>query len=164
MQIFRMMRDMISVIIQKFIHCTLTSTRKYQEKIKDKSAGAILESFVGLRSKMYSLRHQAGHADKDAQKAKGIKKSTIRTLQHDDYIKCLFDMEQRQHTFHSIRSQNHQLFTIKQKKTSLSAFDDKRYLLNCSVHSLPYGHKRLKSLCDEDSGTPVKRLRCRHCE
>ena len=45
---------------------------------KDESAGCILESFVGLRSKMYSLQHS--DSGKDARKAKGIKKSVVRTI------------------------------------------------------------------------------------
>ena len=40
----------------------------------------------------------------------------------------------------SIRSEKHQLYTIKQNKVSLAPYDDKRYLLEDRVTSLPYGH------------------------
>lgn len=134
--------------------------------MKDESAGAILESFVGLRSKMYSLRHERSHASKDAQKAKGIKKSAIRTISHDDYLDCLLNVKQMRHSFHAIRSQRHVLYTIKQKKLSLSCYDDKRYLLNCNIHSLPYGHYALKRTGDDAAvgGGAPKRRKCDECQ
>ena len=139
-----------------------TKHKKQPGYMKDESAGAILENFVGLRSKMYSIHHEQQHTDKDAQKAKGIKRATIRTIKHEDYIDCLFQMKQMQHSFHAIRSQHHQLYTVKQKKQSLSCYDDKRYLLNCSIHSLPYGHKALKRKCEENE-TGVKYQKCKEC-
>ena len=143
----------------------LYSTKHQKEPgwMKDESAGGILESFVGLRSKMYSIRHDKEHANKDTQKAKGIKKSAIRTMKHDDYLRCLLNMTQMKHSFHAIRSQRHNLYTIKQKKVSLSAYDDKRYILKCNIHSLPYGHKFLKRKCD-DEGRGKKYRRCKECE
>ena len=127
---------------------------------KDESAGCILESFVGLRSKMYSLQHS--HSDKDARKAKGVKKSVVRTISHQDYLDCLLNTKQMKHSFHAIRCHRHRLYTVKQTKLSLSSFDDKRYLLDCSIHSLPYGHKALKRRCDS-SGAPTKYRKCGEC-
>ena len=43
-----------------------------------------------------------------------------------------------------IRSQQHQLVVAQVNKTALSAFDDKRFLLDCGVKSLAYGHHSLK--------------------
>ncbi len=132
--------------------------------MKDESAGAILQDFVGLRSKMYSLQHTPRDVDKDARKAKGIKKSTVRTIRHEDYVECLFNMKQMRHSFHAIRSQQHQLYTVKQRKLSLSCYDDKRYLLDCSIHSLPYGHRALKRECTEDgSERGGKYRKCGEC-
>ena len=127
---------------------------------KDESAGCILESFVGLRSKMYSLQHS--DSDKDARKAKGVKKSVVRTISHQDYLDCLLNTKQMKHSFHAIRCHRHRLYTVKQTKLSLSSFDDKRYLLDCSIHSLPYGHKALKRRCDS-SGSPTKYRKCGEC-
>ena len=127
---------------------------------KDESAGCILESFVGLRSKMCSLQHS--DSGKDVRKAKGVKKSVVRTISHQDYLDCLLNTKQMKHSFHAIRCHPHRLYTIKQTKLSPSSFDDKRYLLDCSVHSLPYEHKAVKRRCDS-SGAPTKYRKCGEC-
>ena len=40
-----------------------------------------------------------------------------------------------------IKSINHILVTYESNKISLSAFDDRRYILDDEIKSLPYGHK-----------------------
>ena len=39
-----------------------------------------------------------------------------------------------------IRSRDHELFSIKTSKVSLSCNDSKRYILRDNVHTLAYGH------------------------
>ena len=65
-------------------------------------------------------------------------------LSHADFCKCLFDVHQFEHEFSNIRSKSHKVTTSRQKKLSLSPFDDKRYLLD-NVFSLPYGHYRINN-------------------
>ena len=43
-----------------------------------------------------------------------------------------------------IRLEQHQLVVTQVNKTALSAFDDKRFLLDCSVKSFAYGHHSLR--------------------
>jgi len=45
-----------------------------------------------------------------------------------------------------IRSQKHRMYTMNINKVSLSAYDDKRYILNDGFTSLAYGHYRIQSL------------------
>ena len=40
-----------------------------------------------------------------------------------------------------IKSINHILVTYESNKISLYAFDDKRYILDDGINTLPYGHK-----------------------
>ena len=40
-----------------------------------------------------------------------------------------------------IKSFGHRMYTYESNKTSLSAFDDKRYILDDGIHTLVYGHK-----------------------
>ena len=40
-----------------------------------------------------------------------------------------------------IKSKNHNLITYEINKTSASSFDDKRYILNYGINTLPYGNK-----------------------
>lgn len=45
-----------------------------------------------------------------------------------------------------ISSKLHQIFTVESRKLSLSAFDDKRFILRNGIKSLPYGHYTIRDL------------------
>ena len=45
------------------------------------------------------------------------------------------------HDMRGIKSKNHNITTYEKNKISLSAFDDKRYILDDGINTLPYGHK-----------------------
>jgi hypothetical protein len=81
---------------------------------------------------------------------KGIKKSALKKeISHNDYFRCLNSekvKDQRQNIeFNLIRSNKHNLSSIKINKVSLCSVDDKRYLTD-NVHSLAYGHKNISTL------------------
>ena len=100
-----------------------------------------MKEFVGLRTKMYSLEYD----NKSMKKAKGVKKYVIKKyMTHEDYRNCLFDTSEYLHSMNSIRSIKHQLYTVRQNKTTLSSYDDKRYMLEDGISTLPYGHYRTK--------------------
>ena len=42
-----------------------------------------------------------------------------------------------------IKPFNHRMYTFESNKISLSAFDDKRYILDDGINTLPYGHKNI---------------------
>lgn len=112
--------------------------KKVLGRMKDECAGKIMTEFIGLRSKMYAYKTEEKNTVK---KLKGIKKSVIeRKIQFEDYQRCLFDSENLLVTMNIIRSQKHNLFTIKQNKLDLSSKDEKRYVSKNSVNTLPYGH------------------------
>ena len=74
-------------------------------------------------------------------KTKGVKKYVVKKdSSYQDCVDCLFEEGKYMHTMQSIQSIKHQLYTIKQNKVSFSPYDDKRYLLNDGVSSLPYSH------------------------
>ena len=99
--------------------------------------GEIIEEFVGLREKMYSLKIKK----EEMKKTKGAKKNVVKKdISHQDDVDCLFEERKFMHTMQIIRSFNHQLYTIKQNKVSISSYDDKRYLMDDRDGSLPYGH------------------------
>ena len=105
--------------------------------MKDELNGEVIEEFVGLRAKMYSLKTKK----EEMRKAKGVKKNVVKKgTSHQDYIDCLFEERKFMHTMQTIRSFKHQLYTIKQNKVSLRHYDDNRYLMDDGVNSLPYGH------------------------
>lgn len=108
-----------------FLH-SLTN-KKVLGKMKDETNGVPIIEFVGLRSKMYSIKLEL----EEKKRAKGVKKSVVKKqLKHQHYKSVLFDKSSRKDIMKMIRNDNHNLYTVVQNKTSLSAFDDKRYLLN----------------------------------
>ena len=109
-------------------------SKKVIGKMKDELNEEIIEEFVGLRAKMYSLKRKK----EEMEKAKGVKKNIVkRDISHQDYADCLFEERKFMHTMLTIRSFKHQHYTIKQNKVSLSPYDNKRYLLNDGASSLP---------------------------
>ena len=124
-----------------FLHSK--TNKKVIGKFKDKTAGSPIPEFVGLRAKMYSFALDSG---REKQTAKGVKKSVKeREIKHQDFKDCLFSKVPQQHSMIGFMSDCHQLYTEKLTKTSLSPYDDKRYLLEDGVTSLAYGHYKVFS-------------------
>ena len=109
---------------------------------KDECKGKPIKEFVGLRSKMYSLDIEGGI---DRFKAAGVKKSVkLQQLNHQLYKDVLDKRQDTVVTQHLIRSRLQVLETVSQVRTGLSAYDDKRYILDDGVSTLPYGHRDIK--------------------
>src|SRR5437899_12019136 len=84
-----------------------TENCKVIGKFKDECNSDPVVEFVGLRSKMYSLKTLAG---KEKSTAKGIKTSYQKKhMKHVLYKKCLFEHMATSATYHQIGSVNHQL-------------------------------------------------------
>ena len=58
-------------------------------------------------------------------------------------IKTLLNNKQMHHKMKTIRSMKHQLCSYEINKTSLSCFDDKRYILEDGITSYAYGHHKI---------------------
>ena len=73
--------------------------------------------------------------------AKGVKKNVIkRDLDHSHYLACLQNNTIEKHKMKMIRSDHHVVSSYEINKTSLSCFDDKRYILDDGKTSYAYGH------------------------
>ena len=117
------------------LHCT--TNKKVIGKMKDEMAGSPIEEFVGLRSKMYSIK--CGGVEKKV--AKGIKRSAIKhDLKHALYRDVLFDEKCSRATMRMIRSKKHKLFSVVTNKLGLWPFDDKRFVLDDKKTTLAFGH------------------------
>jgi hypothetical protein len=117
--------------------------KKVLGMFKDEAAGKQIESFVGLRAKLYSYKMFQGDEHK---KCKGIKKAVVeKTITHDDYRDCLFNGTEHMRKMKLIRSYKHDLYTEEVNKVALSGDDDKRVVQEDGVHTLAYGHYKLKS-------------------
>ena len=97
---------------------------------------------------MYSYKtEQPDGKVKNNKTAKGIKKNiTKRDLDHSDYLACTQNNAIMQHKMKSIRSEYHQVSSYEINKTSLSCYDDKRYILDDGKISYAYGHSLLKKI------------------
>ena len=127
--------------VEHFLH-SATNKRKIG-KFKDENDGASVSEFVGLRSKMYSMISSKDEGEVKGKKtAKGVKKSVLaKEIHHQDYRDSLFNKAPQQHEMSQFQRNNHEMFTVKLTKTSLSPYDDKRFMLDgCTTRA--HGHYR----------------------
>ena len=116
------------------------TNKKVLGKFKPEYPNSVITDFIGLKSKMYSIKLDDGQED---QKAKGIVKSVIKKdLKHDMYNSTLTTGIKMYSRMKVIRSQKHRVFTMDLNKISLSAYDDKRYFLDDGISSYSCGHNR----------------------
>ncbi|XP_051161514.1 uncharacterized protein LOC127281705 [Leptopilina boulardi] len=100
--------------------------------MKDECSGKIITEFVGLRSKMYSIRVNGQDFTK---KVKGVRAVIVKkTIDFNDYIDCLQNFSIQTRTQHVIRSRLHKVETVKQL----------RYLLPESSDTFAWGHYKIK--------------------
>ena len=118
--------------------CYDNTNKKVLGKFKDECDGKIITHFIGLKPKSYAFKiHKE---KKEEKKSKGIVKHKVKNeLNYKSYEKTLLENDCDKVEFNSIRSKNHQIYTIRQVKQALSSYDNKRYYLD-SVSSVPYGH------------------------
>ena len=110
--------------------------KKVIGKFKDEAAGVPIIEFVGLKSKMYSYKT----AKKVSKTEKGIKKNVIKSdIDHSNYLETLFHSKIMYHNMKTIRSEYHQISSYHLNKSSLSCYDDKRYILDDKKSSYAYG-------------------------
>ena len=122
--------------------------KKVIGKFKDETDGVPIVEFVGLRSKMYSIKLKG---DKEKKVGKGIKKSALkRYVKHEDYKRCILDSgktNQRQLvSFNNFRSINHEIGMYRYTKVGLSCSNDKQYLLDDGINSYSYGHYKIPNI------------------
>ena len=88
-------------------------------KMKDEFGGVLVDKFIGLKSKMYSMKKIDG---KECNTAKGVSIAT----EFDKFKDVLFNKKIIRHKMKRIQSKRHKLGTCEMDKISLSCFDDKR--------------------------------------
>ena len=110
-------------------------------KMKDESEGKIIGAFVGLKSKMYSMKNID---DKESNTAKGVNIAT----EFNEFKNTLFNKKIVK--MRRIQGKRHKMGTFEVNKISLSCFDDKRFVLDNGIHTLAYFHKDLKKQIHPD--------------
>ena len=94
----------------------------------------IIDEFVGLKSKTYSMKKNDG---KEYNTAKGVSIAT----EFDKFRDVLFNEKIIRHKMKRTESKKHKLGTYEIDKVSLSCFDDKRYVSDDGVYTLSCFHK-----------------------
>ena len=95
------------------------ANKKVIGKMKDEYGGVIIDQFVGLKSKMYSIRKINGS---ESSTAKGVNIAT----EFSEFINVLFNKKVIRHKMKRIQAKKHKIGTYEIDKISLSCFDDKR--------------------------------------
>ena len=116
-----------------------TKNEKKMGYFKMEYAEKEMVEFVGLKAKQYSILCSCD----SIHRAKGVPSNASKRLLHKDYMHTLNSGKSKSTQFDAIRSFKHKLYTVSTEKTALSAFDDKRFMLNCGIKSLPYGHYKI---------------------
>ena len=107
--------------------------------MKDESEGKIIDEFVRLNSKMYSMKNIDG---KESNCGKGLSVA----FEFKEFKDSLFNKKIMRHKMRRIQSKKYKLGTYEIDKRSLSVFDDKRSVLDDGIYTLAYFHKRLKKI------------------
>ena len=119
------------------------TNKKVIGKMKDEYGGVIIDQFVGLKSKMYSIKKIDGS---ESSTAKGVNIAT----EFNEFKDVLFNKKIIRHKMKRIQAKKHKIGTYEIDKISLSCFDDKRQVLDDGVHTLAYFHKENVTSCKKD--------------
>ena len=116
--------------------------KKVIGKMKDEYAGAIIDQFIGLKSKMYSIKKINGS---ESSTTKGVNIAT----EFNEFKDVLFNKKVIRHKMKRIQAKKHKIGIYEIDKISLSCFDDKRYVLD-GINTLAYFHKDCNK-CDNNN-------------
>ena len=74
--------------------------------MKDESMGKINDEFIGLKSKMHSMKNVDGKENKTG---KGIDQNVVKNTNHEEYINVLFNKKVMRHNMKRIQSKLHKI-------------------------------------------------------
>ena len=117
------------------------TNKKVIGKMKDEYGGAIIDQFVGLKSKMYSIKKNGS----EYSITKGVNIAT----EFNEFKDVLFNKKVIRHKMKRIQAKKHKIGTYEIDKISLSCFDDKRYVLDDGINTT-YFHKNCNK-CDNNN-------------
>ena len=82
--------------------------------------------------------------NEEIKNTKGVYNNVVKNLRHKEYVDALFKRNLIRHKMIWIQSKLQKIGTYDVCKTSLSCFDDKRYIFDDDIKSLAYFHKNGK--------------------
>ena len=115
--------------------------KKVIGKFKDELNGKIMNEIIFLKSKAYAYTLSDLTEKK---KLKGISQPIVKKeMNFKNYKNCLYNTETQLNTMFRLNSEKHNMFINEVKKVSLNPFDDKRYICEDGINTLPYGIESL---------------------
>lgn len=117
---------------------------------KDENAGNYLTEVGGLKAKCYILNVYDQNNSQCLNKkvvCKGVQKRAREQFTMAQFRSVLKNFKTINAESYLIKSKTHRLYTQKLRKVALSSSDDKRYLLPCGIHTIPYCSS-LSKICD----------------
>ena len=108
--------------------------------MKDEYGGVIIDQFIRLKSKMYSIKETDGS---ESSTGKGVNIAT----EFNEFKDVLLNKKIIRHQMKIIQAKKHKIGTYEIDKISLSCFDDKSFALDDGVHTLAYFHKDCNKNC-----------------
>ena len=102
--------------------------------MKDESERKIIVEFVGLKSKMYSMKNIDG---KESNTAKGVNTATEFT----EFKDTLLNKKVLRHKTRRIKGKKKKIGTYEINKISLSVFDNERFVLNYGINTFANLHE-----------------------
>jgi hypothetical protein len=113
---------------------------KVPGKFKVELGGDEMTEFIALRSKMYAYKT----AKSESKKLKGIAKNVVKKcITFQDYKNCLFQNLYYKHKMRTLKSKDHEMYVQEIFKKSLTPFDDKRYIFDNGIETIPHGFESL---------------------
>lgn len=79
--------------------------------------------------------------DTQKKSVKGVTYAAQQKLSHEKFVNVLKTQQVVRAKNVRIQSANHEIFTLECNKIALSAYDDKRFICDNGIDTLPYGHK-----------------------
>ena len=116
--------------------CFDNTNKKVTGKMKHEYGRVIIDQFIGLKSKKYSIKKIDG---KESSTAKGVNIAT----KFNEFKEVIRHKKKR------IQAKKHKIGTYEIDEISLSCFDDKRYVLDNGVNTLAYFYKDCSKKCDK---------------
>ena len=143
------------------VFCDPTNKNKIG-KFSDEKPKQIIRESINLKPKMYSLLTKILECEKvndnpdhkceatcfigHYSTAKAIPKATQKRISHEDYRTVLQCHSSTMTNIRTIRSFNHNLYTIVNNRRGLSSFDDKKFIMDNGANTLSYGHYKLRDI------------------
>ena len=116
------------------------TNKKVIGKMEEEYGGVIIDEFIGLKAKMYSIKKIDGS---ESSTAKGVNIAT----EFNEFKDALFNKKIIKLKMKRMQAKKHKIGAYEINKISLSCFDDKTQVLDDGGHTLAYFHKDSVTSC-----------------